>query len=242
MEFDAYLDAVERESAALRSAATRGPLDAVVPTCPEWTLGELVGHVRGTQRWAMLNVQRATPAAHVPFDEVGDAPTGPAVIDAFATTTSELVSTLRDTGPEAPTWTFRGAPVSGFWARRAALEVAVHRWDGENAVGIAQPIDAPLAVDGIDEFLDFVPAFMAPKFEGTSGTMHVHSTDADGEWLVDFDADGLVVTREHAKGDVAARGPASDLLLVLYGRVVPGTVDVHGDGALVERWQQVATL
>lgn len=242
MEFDAYLDAVERESAALRSAATRGPLDAVVPTCPEWTLGELVGHVRSTQRWAMLNVQRATPAAHVQFDEVGDAPTGPAVIDAFAATTSELVSTLRDTGPEAPAWTFRGAPVSGFWAQRAALEVAVHRWDGENAVGIAQPIEAPLAIDGIDEFLDFVPAFMAPKFEGTSGTMHVHSTDPDGEWLVDFDGDGLVVTREHAKGDVAVRGPASDLLLVLYGRVVPETVDVHGDGALVERWQQVATL
>ena len=48
--------------------------------------------------------------------------------------------------------------------------------------------------------------------------MHVHSTDADGEWLVDFD-NGLAVTREHAKGDVAVRGPASDLMLVLYGRV-----------------------
>ena len=32
-------------------------------------------------------------------------------------------------------------------------------------------------------------------------------------------ADGVLVTREHAKGDVAMRAPASDLLLFLYGRV-----------------------
>lgn len=241
MEFDAHLDAIERESAALRGAAARGPLDAVVPTCPDWTLEELVGHVCYTQRWAMLNVQRATPEAHVPFEEVGDAHTGPAVIDAFAATTSELLSTLRDAGPEAPAWAFVGAPVSGFWARRAALEVAMHRWDGENAIGIAEPIDAPLAVDGIDELFDFGPVLTAAKFAGTSGTMHVHSTDTDGEWLVDFD-NGLAVTREHGKGDVALRGPASDLMLVLYGRVPPETVELHGDGALVERWQQLATF
>lgn len=241
MEFDAYLDAIERESAALRSAATRGPLDAVVPTCPDWTLEELVRHVRNTQRWGMLNVQRATPAEHVPFDEVGDAPKGPAVIDAFTAATAELVSTLRKTGPDAPVWTFRGPSVSRFWGRRAALEVAMHRWDGENAVGLAQPIDAPLAADGIDEILDFASTLMASKFAGTSGTMHVHSTDADGEWLVDFDG-RIVVTREHAKGDVAARGSASDLLLVLYGRVPPETVELHGDGALVERWQELATF
>lgn len=241
MEFDAYLDAIERGSAALRSAATRGPLDAVVPTCPDWTLEELVGHMRNTQRWAMLNVQRATPEAHVPFEEVGEPPKGPGVIDAFAATTSELLSTLRDAGPEAPAWAFVAAPVSGFWARRAALEVAMHRWDGENAIGIAEPIDAPLAAEGIDEFLDLAAAMSSAKFAGTSGTMHVHSTDTDGEWLVDF-GNGLAVTREHAKGDVAVRGAASDLMLVLYGRVPPETVEVHGDGALVERWQELATF
>ena len=50
--------------------------------------------------------------------------------------------------------------------------------------------------------------------------------------------DGVVVTREHAKGDVAARGPASDLLLLVWGRDRPDAVDVFGDAALLDRWQE----
>jgi len=49
----------------------------------------------------------------------------------------------------------------------------------------------------------------------------------------------VIVTREHAKGDVALRAPASDLLLFLYGRVGPDAGDVFGDGSLLERWQQL---
>ncbi len=53
--------------------------------------------------------------------------------------------------------------------------------------------------------------------------------------------DGLVVTREHAKGDVAARGTASDLLLFLYGRADADRLDVFGDAALLARWRELVT-
>ena len=50
------------------------------------------------------------------------------------------------------------------------------------------------------------------------------------------DADGAdVVTREHAKGDAAVRGPAHDLLMVLWRRQALDTVEVIGDRAVAER-------
>ena len=52
-------------------------------------------------------------------------------------------------------------------------------------------------------------------------------------------ADGVVVTREHAKGDVAMRAPASQLLLFLYGRADRAGADVFGDASLLDRWQQL---
>ena len=50
-----------------------------------------------------------------------------------------------------------------------------------------------------------------------------------------LEPDGLVVTREHAKGDVAARGTASDLLLLVWGRITPDAVDVFGDAGAARR-------
>ena len=44
-----------------------------------------------------------------------------------------------------------------------------------------------------------------------------------------------VVTREHAKGDAAVRGPAHDLLMVLWRRQSLDTVEVIGDRAVAER-------
>ena len=74
---------------------------------------------------------------------------------------------------------------------------------------------------------------------GAGETIHLHCTDGDGEWLVRLGADGVAVTNEHAKGDVAARGTASDLMLLVWGRIPPERVDVFGDAALLTRWQEL---
>jgi hypothetical protein len=44
------------------------------------------------------------------------------------------------------------------------------------------------------------------------------------------------VSHEHARGDAAVRGTASDLLLYLWGRPVEDRVDVLGNPAAVERF------
>jgi hypothetical protein len=78
--------------------------------------------------------------------------------------------------------------------------------------------------------------WVAPGAAPLGGSVHLHCTDVDGEWLLTADADGTdVVTREHAKGDAAMRGPAHDLLLVLWRRQSLDTIDVIGDRAVAER-------
>jgi hypothetical protein len=115
----------------------------------------------------------------------------------------------------------------------------VHRWDAENAAGDAPPIDAELAVDGIDEFFEHFCDTGAADAEAVGGTVHLHCTDADGEWLVTEPVVGgkLAVTREHAKGDAAVRGSASDLLLLLWRRVEldDGAFELFGDADVARR-------
>jgi hypothetical protein len=62
-----------------------------------------------------------------------------------------------------------------------------------------------------------------------SGSVHLHCTDVAGEWFIEPEGN---VDRAHAKGDVAVRGTASDLLLALYDRVPIESLDVIGNESL----------
>jgi len=83
------------------------------------------------------------------------------------------------------------------------------------------------------------------RIDLTGRTVHIHGTDdpapADGaEWLLTFTADGVEVQATHAKGDVALRGPAHELLLTLWRRRPLVGLDVVGDAAVAERLLEVA--
>jgi uncharacterized protein (TIGR03083 family) len=118
-----------------------------------------------------------------------------------------------------------------------AFETLVHRWDAETAAGVPAAFPAALAADGLDEHLGNLP-FFRDAARGDGETLHVHCTDAEGEWLLTRTPEGLTVTNEHAKADVALRGPAADLFLVLLGRQPTETVEVLGAENL-EPWQPV---
>ena len=148
--------------------------------------------------------------------------------------------------PGARSGRFRrlGDHTIGWWRRRQALETAVHRWDAElTADRDAHPLDADLAVDGIEELLlEFLPRWKdTDQAKAMTGTLHLHSTDAESEWTVDMDASPPVVRREHAKGDAAIRGPASSLYLWLWNRTGADSSDleVFGSAAVVEAWQAI---
>jgi uncharacterized protein (TIGR03083 family) len=215
---------------------------APVPGCPGWTVHRLADHlgrvhrnVAGMVRSPSAELGRSERLPHGPEDE--------GIVAWYQEGFADLSAALAqaDLDAQIPTWA--GSAPMRFWLRRMAQETAVHRWDEESAlVPDPAPVDAELAVDGIDELLDvFVPLRLeAAALAGDGATLHLHATDAAGEWLLRFGADGLEVERAHAKGDAAARGTASDLLLFLWGRVPPAAVEVFGDAALLQRWQERA--
>jgi uncharacterized protein (TIGR03083 family) len=236
VEYDEYIAALRSNAAAAAWAAHDTPADTIVPSCPEWTLRDLVRHLGSHHRWVAGNLDR--PPDGEMFDGFAHAPDGAA--DEWLQAGAEALATkLEGIDPATPCWTWVPFDhTAGFWARRTAQETAMHRWDAQNAAGAPDALEADFAVDGIDEYLGLLPMFPGRDFP--IGSIHLHSTDATGEWLVRVDSQGMHVSREHAKGDVAVRGPASDLLLVLYGRKPTDEIDVFGDAALFDRFREQA--
>lgn len=236
MHPDELLDALRAEATAMAAVASSTDLSRAVPTCPGWDLGQLVNHTGRVHRWATAMVRdRATERADFPpRPDTADA----AWLEAGA---ADLVAALEEAGPDAAVWTFPGGGgTTRFWFRRQAEETAVHRWDAEGAAGARSPIETELALAGIDEILDVF--FTGRSAAGLAGTVHLHATDSPhGEWLVRADPDApdqLLIGHDHAKGDVALRATASDLLLWLWGRPVPdGDLEVFGDRTILEWWR-----
>jgi uncharacterized protein (TIGR03083 family) len=246
MDHDAHIDAIERESAAFVAAATAVESDARVPSCPDWNADDLLRHLGTVQRWAagMVEQRAAEPAPRVEIDAPADRDD---LLEWVRSGSADLVAVLRATPPETALWTFPGPGEARFWSRRQAQEIALHRVDmqlaGQSAGGPPDPIDPDLAGDGIDEFFGVIAPFrLRDRLVGTGETLHFHRTDGDGEWLVRLTPDGPEIERVHAKGDVAVRGGASDLLLVLRNRTGLDAVEVFGDATLIDRWHELASI
>ncbi|MDA8309139.1 MAG: maleylpyruvate isomerase family mycothiol-dependent enzyme [Actinomycetota bacterium] len=239
MEPAAHLEVLAERARAL-VAATAGATGVLVPTCPGWTVAELLVHVGTVWGWAAEVVatglradRREPPSLH--SDEG---------LRAWAQGEADrLVATLGAADPDAPCWTFGAPRAMRFWFRRQALETALHAWDVEHAVGIPAVLDPTVAADGVDEHLTvIVPRSVRAHPDGWSGeTVHLHRTDGDGEWVVRLGPDGAVATeRAHAKADLALRGPAESLWLWCANRAPADALGLErfGDEAVAARWQK----
>jgi uncharacterized protein (TIGR03083 family) len=252
-----YRNAFRREADALQAAAQRG-LAAPVPSCPGWTVTTLVAHLIGPvyaskleavrlrpsmpQTWGYQNLGLPESFTHWLAAGTYDAANAPPhLLDYFVEVVGKIEHELYALDPDEPlaTW-WPPMQTAGFYQRRLAHENAIHRWDVQLAHGITEPIEPELAADGIDEVFEVHlldrHADVQQTHPGQGETYHLHRTDGPGEWLVTFDPQGPVVRREHAKGDVALRGTASDLLLWLWGRVPADRLQVFGDQALLARY------
>jgi uncharacterized protein (TIGR03083 family) len=250
---DAHLHALQENYDAMAAAARQG-LEPQVPGCPAWSVGGLMGHmvlvyanwnakVRGWRGGKGL--EREDLDVYPGYAEWAEADfpgesTPAQILDWLDEVYGQLYQALAaaDPGDTVQTW-FPPNQTAGFVQRRMAQETAVHRWDAQSAHGKQEPIEAELARDGIDEMVDIhLPMhreWIEPR-PGAGERYHFHRTDGDGEWLVVFAPEKVEITREHAKGDVAIRGSASDLLLWFWGRVPADRLEVLGEAALAERW------
>jgi uncharacterized protein (TIGR03083 family) len=240
VDYGDYISALRSNGNAAAQAARDLPMETTVQSCPEWNLRDLAHHLGSHHRWVAGNLDQ--PPDGKAFKRREEPPADEAIPDWLEAGAEMLATKLAATDPAKPCWTWVPFDDSvGFWARRTTHETAMHRWDAQNAGSAVDAIDAELAADGVDEYLGILGAFRGRRFP-EAGSIHLHSTDTPGEWLVRLDAEGIQLTREHAKGDVAVRGPASDVLLVLMGRKTMGAVDVFGEAPLFERFRKHASF
>ena len=234
MTRDEYIAGLRADSSAFVSAVEGADLAATVPSCPEWTLRDLAAHLGSHYRWVRGNLGRSPDEGPQPRGELDGPPADDAIASWVGAGAEALATTLERTDLETPCWTFFGTPRAGFWCRRTAHESAVHRWDAQNTSGEAEPI-GPLAGDGIDEWLALLGVIRGEGLARPEPVcIHLHCTDGPGEWLLAFGGDGMTVTPEHAKGDAAVRGTASDLFLLLLGRKSATDVEVFGDAVVLD--------
>ncbi|HEY5985782.1 MAG TPA: maleylpyruvate isomerase family mycothiol-dependent enzyme [Streptosporangiaceae bacterium] len=237
-----------RERTADLADLVRGGLDRPVPTCPGWTFKQLGTHVGRGHRWA-AEIVTTRSVQFIPLREVPDGkpPASPAGHAEWLNASASLVAeAAKAAGPE-PVWTFIGMRPAAFWSRRRAHEAAVHLADAQLATGHEISMAADLAADGIGEWLEILAAgegasdlavAQSGGLRGDGQTLHFHATDEAGEWMVRRGPSGITVEPGHAKADVAVRGPAARLLLVLMRRLPPNdpAIEIFGAQALFAHW------
>jgi uncharacterized protein (TIGR03083 family) len=188
-----------------------------VPSCPGWRLRDLAHHLGNVHAWAERATRQPTPP-----EEPTEAPQGrDDLIAWYAGAAASLLERLRTADPDEPCWHFGAKPRTvGWWVRRQAHETAVHLWDAQAALGHAPPLEPGFAADGVAEVLDvFVPRQVRmERIAPLTASVRLVATDAD-------------LHRSLGDGEPVATltGTASDLLLLLWGRVPADRLEVTGD-------------
>jgi uncharacterized protein (TIGR03083 family) len=240
MDLD-YLGAIASDAERMAAAGSSSPTTRV-PSCPDWDLAALCAHQGWVHRMATL----ALSSASIERPDLSQIPSAPAGHEAefLREGVEPLLSAMRARKSDEPAWNFTSqSKTVGFWPRRQAHETLIHRWDAERALGMPSDLPAALATDGIDEWFNvFLPARLRQKdLSALGGSIHMHCTDVEGEWILNV-ADGTMrVEHGHAKGDVAARGPAQALLLMIWHRMPAddASLEVFGDRAVLDRWLEL---
>lgn len=229
------VEAVERETAALRDAAT--DLDVAVPACPGWDVAELLRHV-GTAHHNAATIVGERLDHHPDLADLRP-PADVDPVDWLVSSSAALVDVLRRTPPDTPVWTFGPDRTARFWARRMANETMIHRVDAEQAGHRASVLDRELADDGIDESLHvFLPLLARGDAGSPDGELLLHALDGRS-WVVVFGSGGIDVVEDHRKGDACVQGAAADLLLWLWGRLPTEALTPYGDTELAERLRRL---
>jgi uncharacterized protein (TIGR03083 family) len=214
LERGEVLGFIEAESAAAAATISAATLGARVPSCPDWSLTELIWHLGRVQRFWATTVRAGERDPEFPAEKTG--PDNAEDLAAwFRASTRELLDALQAVPWDTPAWTWwKEDRTVGAIARHQVQEAAVHRWDAQLALGNPQPLPEKLAGDGVDEFLWIARQMRGPE------PIAFRATDS-----------GATYAAGSGEPVVTVSAPASDLVLLLYGRVSTDDVVIEGDAA-----------
>ncbi len=210
-----HLEWIERESEAFASVLDGGQLDNRVPPCPDWSVRDLAMHLGRVQRFWARTVRAG---ADVDPERPEPSPVAdPELAEWTRASTRELLDALRAAPPDTPAWTWwRDDRTAGAIGRHQVQEAAVHRWDAQSAVGTPADLKSSVAHDGVEEFL-----WIARQLRDPAAITFV-ATDS-----------GRSFPASDAPAAVTVWATASDLVLLLYGRVAADHAHVDGDRSLL---------
>jgi uncharacterized protein (TIGR03083 family) len=244
MEHQAYLNGVRTQIAGMAAELAGADLRTSVPSCPDWDLAELILHTGRLHRW-VSEMARTGATEYVNWKKLDlGLPADPAARPAWLAAGAEPLTVALDVDPTTPLWSFAPGGSAGWWARRQLHETTVHRTDGQLALGLTPEIPSEVALDGVEELLGVMfPAVGVAKrvaeLDRVGDSLHLHATDAPGEWTITLTPDGYIWDSGHAKATVAVRGTAADLYLLLWNRrrlVDAERFATFGDAALIDAW------
>lgn len=243
LSFQHHLAGLERAAGRFAYHASRASGETQVPTCPEWTLNDLIVHLCIIHRWAAENL-RGRRHGKPTEDQVRHAAGDEGLVAYFRNGYRDLSNALAQADPDLEAMVFlnEAPPPREFWARRQCHETTMHAVDAlATALGRVPAaeecsIDTGIAVDGIDELLTgFVTRQPTEMLPGSGHTISIETTDARWAWTVRAE-DKLVTTQGAAAvPDTVFSGTAAQLYLGLWNR---GEEIVEtGDSHVLELWR-----
>ena len=222
LETPRVLDLLKTDITRIAALIAEADSDTPAPSCPNWTLPRLVGHLGGMHRWATAIVTRLPQQRiEISAEDIGRPTEWSAMPEWLAAGGAALIEALSAADPDAPCYAWGADQHVRWWLRRMLHETAIHRVDVELAVlGAPGDLDRAVAADNIDEFLDNLPHAVrfrpeVRELRGDGETIHLHATDLAGvalpaEWLITLEPHGYRWSHAHVKGAAAVRGTVRD--------------------------------
>ena len=236
-------EALGAAATVLRANAMAAGLDAPVPTCPGWTVLDLVAHQGMVHRWAAGHLRGEPVDEAEPFEREGRESAD--VLGWFDDGATALLQAVVDAPDDLDAFVFlkEAPPARLFWTRRQCHETTIHAVDALGA-RLGRPARADetwirpaIALDGIDELLvGFVTRRREGASPGAPTRLLVSPEGADVAWLVELDTGRPIRTRRvrpgspEAAADHTLTGDPVDLYLRLWTRGAAEPVDE------LERW------
>jgi len=199
---------IRSEGRRLARFAWEGP-GCEVQQYPGWSLADLASHV-GSILGRTARICREASQEKVSAPRL---PEGRDPIDWYEQVLDDTLEALTEADPETRVWTFDAEGKLGFWERRMVVEVGVHRWDAQRALGEPDPLTDRVATLGLGEV---EPLWL--QHLGDVQTLEAAAVDLGRSWT-------------YGSGEPSARveGTGSELVLRILSR--PSSVVLPDDWA-----------